>query len=128
MHEERIAAFREAVEAGDADRVLATLAPEITFNNPVMFRPLMGLDTVSVVVPLLLEVWQDLHYTAELRGDDLVGLAFDARAGNRDVRGVDLLHFNEAGLIDEITVMVRPLSGLKALADEMTAALAAGDR
>jgi hypothetical protein len=128
MHEERIAAFREAVEAGDADRVLATLAPEITFNNPVMFRPLTGLDTVSVVVPLLLEVWQDLHYTAELRGDDLVGLAFDARAGNRDVRGVDLLHFNKAGLIDEITVMVRPLSGLQALADEMTAALAAGDR
>jgi hypothetical protein len=50
-------------------------------------------------------------------------LVFDARAGKRDVRGIDLLHLDEDGLIDEITVMVRPLTGLQALAEEMKAAL-----
>src|SRR5918994_5811168 len=123
MSEETSAVFREAVEKGESDRVLATLAPDITMNNPVTFRPFEGRETLAYVVPRLLEVWQDLRYIAELRGDGLVGLVFDARAGTRDVRGIDLLRFDEDGLISEITVMVRPLTGLQALAEEMDAAL-----
>jgi hypothetical protein len=46
--------------------------------------------------------------------------------GTRDVRGVDLLHFDDEGLIDEVTVMVRPLTGLQALAAEMEVALSGG--
>src|SRR5918995_4912451 len=119
MAETTIVDFREAVEEGDSDRVLATLADDITFNNPVTFYPFQGRDALAFVVPKLLEVWQDLRYIAELHGDELVGLVFDARAGTRDVRGIDVLHFDDDGLIDEITVMVRPLTGLQALASEM---------
>jgi len=95
------------VEAGDADAVLETFAPNITFNNPVTFRPFEGRETLAFVVPTLLSVWKDLRYKAELHGDGLVGLVFDARAGTRNVRGIDLLHFDEEGLIDGITVMIR---------------------
>jgi hypothetical protein len=126
MAETTIVDFREAVEEGDSDRVLATLADDITFNNPVTFYPFQGRDALAFVVPKLLEVWQDLRYIAELHGDELVGLVFDARAGTRDVRGIDVLHFDHDGLIDEITVMVRPLTGLQALASEMEAALSGG--
>jgi len=126
MAEATIADFREAVEEGDSDRVLATLADDITFNNPVTFYPFQGRDALAFVVPKLLEVWQDLRYVAELHGEGLVGLVFDARAGTRDVRGIDLLRVNEDGLIAEITVMVRPLTGLQALAKEMEAALSVG--
>ena len=126
MAETTIVDFREAVEEGDSDRVLATLADDITFNNPVTFYPFQGRDALAFVVPKLLEVWQDLRYIAELHGDELVGLVFDARAGTRDVRGIDVLHFDDDGLIDEITVMVRPLTGLQALASEMEAALSGG--
>ncbi len=126
MHESAIAIFREAVEAGDAEAVLGTFSDEITFHNPVTFRPFEGRETLAFVVPRLLEVWQDLRYVAELHGDGVVGLVFDARAGTRDVRGVDLLRFDGVGLIEEITVMVRPLSGLQELATEMEAALSAG--
>lgn len=123
MHEDQIAAFRTAVEDCDAAGVLATFADDITFNNPVTFRPFEGKETTAVVVPRLLEVWRDLRYVAELRGDGVVGLVFDARVGGRDARGIDLLRFGDDGLIAEITVMVRPLTGLQALAAEMEAAL-----
>jgi SnoaL-like domain len=126
MAKETIAAFRKGVEAGDSEAVLATIADDIVFNNPVTFRPFHGRETVAMVVPKLLEVWQDLRYIAELDDEDgLVGLVFDARVGTRDVRGIDLLRFSEDRLISEVTVMVRPLSGLHALAKEMKAALAA---
>jgi hypothetical protein len=35
------------------------------------------------------------------------------------VNGIDLIRTNEAGLISELTVMVRPLSGANALAQVM---------
>jgi hypothetical protein len=126
MHEDRVSEFRRAVETGDVEGVLATLAEDVTFTNPVTFRPFQGRPIVAFVVARLLEVWKDLRYVAELHGDDLVGLVFDARAGTRDVRGVDLLHFDDGGLIDEIIVMVRPLTGLQALASEMEIALSGG--
>jgi hypothetical protein len=98
---------------------LAIFADDGTFNNPVTFRPFRGRDTVALVVPRLLEVWQDLHF----EGDGQVGLVFDARAGDRDARGIDLLRFDDEDLISEITVLVRPLTALQALATEMEAAL-----
>ena len=36
---------------------------------------------------------------------------FEARAGDRDLQGVDILRFAEDGLIRELIVMVRPMSG-----------------
>jgi hypothetical protein len=126
MSTQTIATFREAVEAGEAERVLVLLAEEITFNNPVTFEPFRGRETLAVVVPKLLDVWQGLRYVDELHSEDQVGLVFEARAGTRDVTGVDLLRFNEDGLITDVTVMVRPMSGLHALAREMQNALATG--
>jgi hypothetical protein len=46
--------------------------------------------------------------------------------GDREIEGIDLLHTGADGLVDELTVMVRPLSGAMALAEVMRARLAAG--
>ena len=43
-----------------------------------------------------------------------------ARIGDRELEGCDFLHSNDDGLIDELYVMVRPLSAAMALADAMT--------
>ena len=46
---------------------------------------------------------------------------FAARVGDRELSGCDFIHLDEAGLIDELTVMVRPLSAAQALAAAMGA-------
>ena len=51
-------------------------------------------------------------------GDDHV-LVFEARMGELDVEGVDLLHIDAAGLVDDFRVMIRPLKGLHAVVDAM---------
>jgi hypothetical protein len=51
-------------------------------------------------------------------------LVFQARIGDKQIEGSDFLHFDENGSIDELMVMVRPLSGALALAEAMTAQLA----
>jgi hypothetical protein len=55
-----------------------------------------------------------------------VGLVFKARTGDRDVHGWDLVHTDASGLVTELTVMIRPLSALTAVAEAMAARLAAG--
>lgn len=120
MHSKILAAFRHAVEERDASSVIATLAPDITFNGPVTFQPFESLTIVRAAILPVLTVWQDLTYVDELPGHDTVGLIFEARVGTVSAQGIDILRFNDAGLINHITVMVRPLSALQALADAMS--------
>ena len=51
-------------------------------------------------------------------------LEFSAEVGDKKVKGIDLIRFNEQGQIVEFEVMMRPLSGLQALALEMGQRLA----
>ena len=46
---------------------------------------------------------------------------FEARIGDVAVEGCDFLHLDGSGLIDEFTVMVRPLSAAQTLATAMAA-------
>jgi len=54
-------------------------------------------------------------------------LMFRARVDGKEVQGCDFLHDGENGLVDHLTVMVRPLSAALALRDRMAAQLAAPD-
>lgn len=125
MNADVVATFRRAVEAGDSEAVLATLAPEIKFINPVSSQRFEGPDALAVLVPSLLDTWKDLRYVAQMEGDGLIALMFDAGVGSRKARGIDVLRLNQDGLIDEITVMVRPLKAVEALGAEMAPKLAA---
>ena len=112
-------AFREAVERGDLDAMIAALSPDVVFHSPVTFRPFEGREMVGVVLGAVLKVFQDFRYTDELVHENVRILVFKARVGDRDVDGIDLLRSGEDGLIEDFTVMVRPLSGVQALAQAM---------
>ncbi len=112
-------AFRTAVEQRDETALLALLAPDVRLNSPVAFRPFVGRDAVAHVLRNVLEVFEDFEYIAELTSDEAVALIFTASVGGRQVQGLDLLRFDDSGNVSELTVMVRPLSGLNALAEAM---------
>ena len=61
----------------------------------------------------------DFHYVHRFENDDAAALIFKASVGDREVDGLDLLSFDEEGLITEMKVMVRPMSGLNELAAAM---------
>ncbi|MFE7932074.1 nuclear transport factor 2 family protein, partial [Streptomyces sp. NPDC057456] len=116
-------AFREAVEAGDLDAVEALLAEDVVFTSPVVFKPYPGKAITASILRGVTRVFEDFRYERELDGADGRdhALVFRARVGERELTGCDFIHLNEEGLIDELTVMVRPLSGAQALAAAMGA-------
>src|SRR3954462_2668970 len=101
-------AFREAVEAQDIDRAIGCLAPDVTFNSPVAFKPFEGAEAVSGVLRAVFETFEDFEYTDEVVNDhDTHVLVFRARVGDKTLQGIDLLRMNGEGQIEDFTVMVR---------------------
>jgi hypothetical protein len=119
--------FRSAVETGEIDRALELFSPEVVFNSPVVFRPYQGREALGVILSAVARVFEDFHYEREIGGEESGdhALVFRARVGDRELHGCDFLHTSEDGLIDELTVMIRPLSAALALAEAMKAELLA---
>jgi hypothetical protein len=113
--------FRNAVEAGDLDSLFALFTEDIVFRSPVVHTPYRGRDQVKVLLRAVSEVFEDFRYTRQIGSPEAAdhALVFQARVGDRDVEGCDFIHLDDDGLIDELCVMVRPLTGLMALAEAM---------
>lgn len=119
-------AFRKAVEAVDLDAMMAQFAEKAVLHSPVVFAPFEGRDTIRQLLGILFQVFQDFEYTDELEAQDgTAALVFRARVGDRDLQGLDLIRFDEVGLIRDLTVMVRPRSAIEALVGEVGPRLAA---
>jgi hypothetical protein len=114
--------FRAAVEAQDIEAALATLHDDVVFHSPAVFAPYNGKDTVSALLRLVFETFEGFHYTDELAGDGgalVHALIFRARVGERELEGIDLVRIGPDGRIVDFTVMIRPASGLMALAQAL---------
>ena len=118
--------FRSAIEARDLDAVAALFADDVVFRSPIVFKPYEGRGTVTMLLTAVSQVFEDFVYDREIGAPDAPdhALVFRARVGDKQLEGCDFLHTNEDGLIDEMFVMVRPLSAAHALADAMSAQLA----
>jgi hypothetical protein len=113
-------AFRAAIEAEDRDALVACLAEDVRFLSPVVFRAYDGRDLVGTILTEgAMRVFRDFRYREQLEDGDVSALIFAARVEDREVDGLDLLRFDAQGQVAELTVMVRPMSGLHALADGM---------
>jgi SnoaL-like domain len=122
--------FRAAVEAADLDAMSAALSDDIEFHSPVAFTPFVGRESVTGVLTAVMGTFEDFEYTDELVDGETTTLIFEARVGDKQVQGLDLLRHNDAGEIEHFTVMLRPLSAMIAMNEAMTpkvTGLAKGD-
>ncbi len=113
-------AFRAAVEAEDPEALTEALADDVVFRSPAVFKPYEGKAVVAAILTQgAMHVFEDFGYTEHLEDSDTAVLIFEARVQDRRVDGLDLLRFDAEGKVRELMVMVRPLSGLNALAEAM---------
>lgn len=118
--------FRKAVEQRDERAMQALLADGVVFTSPVAFKPYVGKPITAAILRGVMRIFEDFRYVREIHGDSGRDHAFVFETGIAGAPGVkitgcDFLHFNDEGLIDDFMVMVRPLSGAKALSEAMGA-------
>ena len=119
--------FGEAVLAGDHDAAVATLAEDVEFRSPAVYKPYRGKEDVGALLALVATVFENFRYTNEWRDGRTTILFFEANVGDRELQGVDILEDNEDGLVQQFTVMIRPLSGLQAVAGTIASRLGISD-
>jgi hypothetical protein len=120
-------AFRRAVEALDLDATLAQMSPTIVLHSPVKPEPLEGKEAVAALFSILLDTFEDLRFVGEYtsaEGDEV--LHFRWRLGEQEVEGIDMMSFDAQGLIEDYTVMIRPLPAVIALRDAVFSQLPKG--
>ena len=113
--------FGVAMAGHDVEAALRTLAEDVEFRSPVVFAPYRGRDAVAPLLYAVVNVLEDFRYTREIGdpGGADIGLVFQARVTDKRIEGCDFLHLDRSGAIDELSVMIRPLSGLQAVAEAM---------
>ena len=119
-----MAAWKDAVATRDLAAVTALLRDDVRFHSPAVHRPYEGRDAVSFLLGLVLEVFGPFRYTdtwTSGAGSVVLGFSTSVDAGGRtlELEGVDVFHLDDGGRVERLTVMVRPLSALQALAEQM---------
>ena len=112
-------AFRAAAEAKDFSAAVDLFAEDVVFRSPVVFKPYEGREALLVLLGAVVRVFEDFRYVDQVETGDAATLVFEARVGDRELQGVDILRFDAEGRVREMIVMVRPMSGMHALAEAM---------
>lgn len=111
--------FRAAAEAKDFEAGTELFSEDVVFRSPFVHTPYEGRDALLFLLSNVAQVFEDFRYLHQVETGDAAVLMFEARVGDRQLQGVDILEYGEDGLIEAMTVMVRPMSGLQALGEEM---------
>lgn len=122
-----LAHWHRMVEQGDLFDLSKILHKDVVFRSPVAHTPYPGAPVVALILNAVVQVFTEFTYHRELSTDDglSVVLEFSARVKGKQLKGIDMIRFDETGKIIEFEVMIRPLNALQALADEMALYLAA---
>ena len=113
--------------AGDLAALEDLIADDAVFHSPVVHTPQEG---KAVTILYLTGAYHVLapngfRYVREIVGDRDAVLEFVAEIDGIHVNGVDLIHWDDEGRIDDFTVMVRPRKAMELLHGLMAAQLTA---
>ena len=103
--------WHHMIQSNDLSNLNDLLADEVVFRSPVAYKPYEGRQVVFFILTYHREFYTE-------NGENVV-LEFSANVGDKSLKGIDMIRFNEQGKIIDFEVMIRPLSGLAALAEQM---------
>lgn len=114
------------VADADLSALPELLAANVVFRSPMAHSAYPGAAVVATILNTVIKVFENFTYHRQLASADglNVVLEFSAQVGGKELKGIDMIRFDESGKIVDFEVMVRPMSALQALGAEMGARLA----
>jgi hypothetical protein len=108
------------VATGNGDLIAPLLSKHIVFRSPAVQSPIPGRAAAMLVLTAVVQIFENFRYHRTfVAGSHDVALEFSANIGKWQLKGVDLIKFNDAGEMIEFEVMIRPMKALQALSEEM---------
>lgn len=93
------------------------LAEDAVFHSPVVHTPQKGKQLTKLYLSAAILVLgnSNFNYVREVIGDSDAVLEFTAEIDGIHINGVDMVHWNADGKIDDFKVMIRPLKAVNLL-------------
>jgi hypothetical protein len=113
--------YRSALENRDGQALMESLHPEVSFHSPAWSEPIVGRDNVMTLFAKLAEVFENPVIVDELEGRETRAIVFKLEVDGHPIEGVDHLEIDGDGRVRRVTVFMRPLASLEALAKRMRA-------
>ena len=108
------------VASGDHDLLASLLSEHIVFRSPFVQSPIPGRVATLLVLTTVTQIFENFRYHRTfIGGPHDAALEFAANIGRWQLKGIDLIKFNESGEMIEFEVMIRPIKALQALGEEM---------
>jgi len=108
------------VASGDHDLLASLLSEHIVFRSPFVQSPIPGRVASLLVLTTVAQIFENFRYHRTfIGGTHDAALEFAANIGKWQLKGIDLIKFNESGEMIEFEVMIRPIKALQALGEEM---------
>ena len=120
-----VATWHAAVATNDPTRLDELLADDAVFHSPVVHTPQRGKALTTMYLSAAMGVFSssEFRYVREVVGANDAVLEFTATIDGIQLNGVDMIHWNEDGQIDDFKVMIRPLKAVNLLHRMMAATL-----
>jgi hypothetical protein len=120
LPQQTLTGWHAFVATGDQDLLAPLLAEHIVFRSPFVQSPIPGRGATLLVLTTVVQIFENFRYHREfVAGSHDAALEFSANIGKWQLKGIDLIKFNESGEMIEFEVMIRPIKALQALGDEM---------
>ena len=116
-----IARMIDVVAKGNADDIEPLLSENIEFQPPTYWATWRTPKAVAAVLGHVGQVFSDFRYRRIMGDGSDWALEFQCKIGDLDAVGVDLITLDEAGLIVQFEVVMRPHKSIGALRDAMNA-------
>lgn len=106
------------------------LAEDAVFYSPAVFSPQRGRATTLAYLHAAERMFSttNFHYVEQWYGANSAVLHFAADVDGLSLEGIDMIHWNDAGKITEIKVMIRPFKALQGVIGRMAELLSAGEK
>jgi hypothetical protein len=106
-----------------ADRFVDLLASDVIFHSPVFVHPVSGRDVVAKLLETVHTIFGVPIYQLRLsEGSDTV-LQFDGEVEGQTLQVAVVIRDGPGGLIEELTVLMRPLPVMRRFGEEAMARL-----
>ncbi len=119
MNLNHLHAFTDAMQRKDLEAMLTHMTDDIILKTPLVAEPFNGKTAIRPVVEALLGVVDKFEFREMMQGPQHVSQYFGVTVGLDELDGMDYWLLNEAGLIQEMTVLWRPLPAVVAVQNKL---------
>ena len=112
--------WHDMIESRDPSRLPGMIAVDAVFRSPAVHTPQQGREVVAAYLTGAMNVLgPQFRYDDEWVRDRDAVLLFASTVEGLEVQGIDLIRWDDDGMIAEFTVMVRPFKALQAVMARM---------